>query len=232
MTTLNSKQIETLLAAARRQPSLQSLDWGQGDDGFEEIHGERAHKLRTLAELVESDPKTYDERRARIRDRYIALRFEGIARSGADLKDSNRVIKAARLAFQEGNLETALELLELAIEQHPHEEPLWLAEIEIAFLLRDIGRFVDSARGFHAAHPESKAWLEVARLGRSIAPGEALFGAPSGPRPHEHYGPWPHTPNWIQASWDLTAEVRAADLHRAMARVAADVAPEGASRGR
>jgi hypothetical protein len=40
----------------------------------------------------------------------------------------------------------------------------------------------------------------------------------SGPRDHDHYGPWPHLPNWIQAPWDLTGEVIAADFHRAMAR--------------
>jgi hypothetical protein len=56
------------------------------------------------------------------------------------------------------------------------------------------------------------------RLGRAVAPDEPLFTAGAGARPHEHYGPWPNLPNWIQASWDLTAEVLAADFHRAMLR--------------
>ena len=63
-------------------------------------------------------------------------------------------------------------------------------------------------------HPASEAWKEVSRLGRALAPSESIFGPASGPREHEHYGPWPDLPNWIQANWDLTAEVVAADFHR------------------
>lgn len=79
-------------------------------------------------------------------------------------------------------------------------------------------RVIKSARAFRQAHPAHESWTEVERLGRAIAPGEALFGEVTGPRDYEHYGPWPHLPNWIHASWDLTAEVVAADFHRAMSR--------------
>ena len=41
-------------------------------------------------------------------------------------------------------------------------------------------------------------------------------------RDHDHYGPWPDLPNWIQANWDLTAEVVAVDFHRILKRRAAD----------
>jgi hypothetical protein len=37
-------------------------------------------------------------------------------------------------------------------------------------------------------------------------------------------------PNWIQASWDLTAEVHAADFHRAILRDPADGAPSAEHR--
>jgi hypothetical protein len=226
--SLDSKKLEAMLAAARKRPELEALEWGSGEDGFEAPVETEALSPRTIAALVESDPKTYDARRTRIRDRYIGVRFEGIARSAADLEDPKRVIKAARLAFEEGAREAPLELLELSIEQNPHDESLWLAELEISFLQRDAARFVNSARGFHVSHPESKAWPDVLRLGRSIAPEESLFEGRSAPRAQDHYGPWPDMPNWIQASWDLTAEVIAADFHRAMTGPEEEAADHGA----
>ncbi len=216
---LSAKLIEKLLSRAKARPELAALEWGElGSGDFDEPAAVEApaEEPRTMRALVESDPKTYDTRRTRIRDRYISVRFEGTARSAADLQDPARVIKASRLAFEEGHAESALELLELAIEQNPFEKTLWLAELEMSFLLRDAERFVDSARAYRAAHPQSAEWAEVERLGRALAPTETLFGARQGPRAHEHYGPWPHLPNWIQAPWDLTAEVSGADFRRAM----------------
>jgi hypothetical protein len=162
--------------------------------------------------------RTYDARRLRIRDRYIGARFPGVARGGADLEHAERVIQAARLYFEDGQAHTALELLELAIAQAPREPAMRLAHLEILFLERDAAGFARAARDFIAAHPRDESWHEIARLGRALAPGDALFGESDGPRDHEHYGPWPHLPNWIRASWDLTAEVTAAELHGAMAR--------------
>jgi hypothetical protein len=154
--------------------------------------------------------------RATIRDRYVAVRFPGIAKTSADLEKIDRVIPAARLFFEEGQPDRALELLHLAGEQRPTSEPVRLAELEIAFLVRDKALFIDRARDFRHHLPASKAWGEIARLGHALSPGEALFGPAQGPKGTEHFGPWPDTPNWIQASWDLTAEVLASDLHRAM----------------
>jgi hypothetical protein len=51
-----------------------------------------------------------------------------------------------------------------------------------------------------------------------LCPKEQLFGCAMGPREHDHYGPWPDLPNWIQANWDLTAEVVASDFHRILKR--------------
>jgi hypothetical protein len=168
------------------------------------------------AAVTEEIPATHDARCRRIRDRYIGARFPGVARSAADLENPQRVVKAARLYFEDGQSDTALELLDVAIEQDSRAEALWLAQLEILFLTRNAPRYVETARAFHAMHHASEAWQEVARLGRALAPGEGLFGAASGPRDHDHYGPWPDLPNWIQANWDLTAEVVAADFHRMM----------------
>lgn len=166
------------------------------------------------AAAIEDDPRTGEGRCRRIRDRYIGARFPGVARCAADLADPRRVIKAARLYFEDGQPESALELLDIAILQDSRAEALWLAQLEILFLGRDTQRYVETARAFHALHPSAATWPEVARLGRALVPNESLFGSVTGPRSHDHYGPWPDLPNWIEASWDLTAEVVAADFHR------------------
>jgi len=84
---------------------------------------------------------------------------------------------------------------------------------------RDAAAFTACARDFRAAHPRHAQWAEVLRLGRALCPEEALFREGGGVRAHEHYGPWPDLPNWIQAPWDLTGEILAADFHRAMDRL-------------
>ncbi|HEX4782197.1 MAG TPA: hypothetical protein VH301_15655 [Usitatibacter sp.] len=169
--------------------------------------------LAAAAKTRPADPRSREA--ARVRDRYIAVRFEGIARSSADLSDPERVIKAARLQFEEGHPEAALELIELAVEQDRSEPSLWLAELELAFLLRMRRHFIETARAFREAHPGTDAWTEIDRLGRALAPDEPTFRE-RGKRAHDHYGPWPHLPNWIGAPWDLTSEVLGADFHAAM----------------
>ena len=159
---------------------------------------------------------------ARMRDRYIAARFPGIAESAADLLQTENVIRAARLCFEEEKYHLAHELLHLAAQQSPGEEDVRLAQLEIAFLLRDKGRYGSLASDFRQHFPRSRNWAEVCRLGRAVCPQMELFAAIPGTHPNEHYGPWPDLPNWIQASWDLTAEVLAADFHRGMTRGAPD----------
>jgi hypothetical protein len=210
---------ERILAATREAAiDFAPIEW----DGDKTLARRNEAASAEPTTTLDTDPRGADAKERRIRDRYIGARFPGVARSAADLEAAGRVIKAARLFFEDGDIESALELLDLAIEQDSRAEALWLAQLEIVFLARDAGRFIECARAFHAMHPASEAWNEVSRLGRALAPGHELFGAESGPRDHEHYGPWPDLPNWIQANWDLTAEVTAADFHRLMKRRAAD----------
>jgi hypothetical protein len=154
----------------------------------------------------------------KLRDRYIAARFPCTAQSSADLENPDRMIKAARLFFEEQQPDRAMELLSLAIEQCPAVESLRLAQLEIAFLMRDGGSYRTLALEFRKSHPASKDWEQVARLGRSITPEEAAFASLAGTTPDVNDGPWPDTPNWIHASWDLTSEVLAVDFHCAMKR--------------
>jgi hypothetical protein len=170
---------------------------------------------------VVAAPDANKAQRAKIRGRYLAARFPGVARTAADLFETERVIHAARLYFEERKSDRALELLDLAIAECPADESMPLARLEIAFLTKDAALYVALATSFHQAHPASAQWGEIARLGRAVAPAEASFGVAGGPRDTDHYGPWPDMPNWIQAPWDLTAEVRATEFHQAMARRAA-----------
>jgi hypothetical protein len=156
----------------------------------------------------------------RLRDRYIAARFLGVAPNAAGLRCVDAVVKAARLYFEEERADLAVELLELAAEELPKEPAFPLAQLEILYLARDRAGYVELAQRFRRMHSTSDAWPLVARLGRKIAPGEGLFGAAEGGRDEDHYGPWPDLPNWVRAAWDLTAEVAAADFHRAVRRAA------------
>ena len=211
---------DKLLAATRKAPvDLATIEW-EGDTRATRKVGEGTGTWPVYdpTATVDNDPRGYDARCRRIRDRYISARFPGVARSAADLESPERVVKSARLYFEDGQVDTALELLDVAIEQDSRAEALWLAQLEILFLGRNAARFVECARAFRALHPASDAWAEVSRLGIALAPKESLFGTANGPRQHDHYGPWPDLPNWIQANWDLTAEVVASDFHRILKR--------------
>jgi hypothetical protein len=152
----------------------------------------------------------------KLRNRYAAARFPGVFEDSGDKEGVERVIGAARRYFEEEKFDRAQELLSLAIARTPDATELRLAQIEIAFLMREPSLFTRLAAQFQAAHAGHPAWRDIARLGHAIAPDEPRFATHSGTRAHEHYGPWPDMPNWIGASWDLTSEVLAADFHRAM----------------
>jgi hypothetical protein len=165
--------------------------------------------------------------RAQLRDRYIAARFCGIARGSADLRSPEAVIRAARLYFEEERGDLAIELLSIAEEESPGEASIVLARLELLYLCRERDEYERAARRFLEAHPGHEAWPAIARLGRKLEPASRLFASDGAADAADHYGPWPHLPNWIQAPWDLCAEVVAADFHRAVrALAAAPVAPQ------
>jgi hypothetical protein len=216
-----SAPADRILAAARKAPQLELIEWD--GDGASVPAYQPAARSEPLARTVTDDACEFDAMRRKIRDRYIGARFPGVVRGSADLADAERVIKSARLLFEEERLGDALELLQLAIDEMPAEPSRWLALLEILYLSRDALQFTATARDFRRRHAGAQeAWTEICRLGRALAPAEVLFGVACAPRDHEHYGPWPHTPNWIQAPWDLTSDIAAADFHRAMVRNASN----------
>ncbi len=156
--------------------------------------------------------------RRRIRDRYLAVRFPGAPHTDADLRDSAGVIKSARLYFEDDDLERACELLEIACEVNRDDESPWLAHLEILFLKRKGHEFAELAHRFHERFPGSGRWPEILRLGLRLAPQNKVFhGAhPREADIDEHYGAWPQVQNWIQAPFDLTGDVLAAEFHARM----------------
>jgi len=163
-------------------------------------------------------PEASDVARRRIRDRYLAVRFPGAPHTDEDLRDIAGVIKSARLYFEDGDLERACELLEFACDVNRAEESPWLAHLEILFLKRKGHEFAELAHRFHQRFPNSGRWPEILRLGLRLAPQNRLF---HGAHPHEadidaHYGAWPQVQNWIQAPFDLTGDVLAAEFHARM----------------
>jgi hypothetical protein len=163
--------------------------------------------------------------RRRIRDRYLAVRFPGAPHTDEELRDSTAVIKAARLYFEDGDVARACELLEFACEANAADEMPWLAHLEILFLKRKGHEFAELAHRFHQHFPASGRWPEILRLGLRLAPQNRLFhGAhPREGEIDEHYGAWPQVQNWIQAPFDLTGDVLAAEFHARM-RGGGDVA--------
>lgn len=156
--------------------------------------------------------------RKRIRDRYLAVRFPGAPHTDDELRDSACVIKSARLYFEDGDIDRACELLECAADVNAKDETPWLAHLEILYLRRNARAFTPLAKRFHEHFPGSGRWGEILRLGLRLDPEDPVFRLA---HPHEsaideHYGAWPQVQNWIQAPFDLTGDVLAAEFHAKM----------------
>lgn len=156
--------------------------------------------------------------RKRIRDRYLAVRFPGAPHTDEELRDSAAVIKAARLYFEDDDIDRACELLECATDVNAKDETPWLAHLEILYLKRKARAFTPLAKRFHEHFPNSGRWPEVLRLGFRLDPEDPAFrlAHPHEATGDEHYGAWPQVQNWIQAPFDLTGDVLAAEFHAKM----------------
>lgn len=153
--------------------------------------------------------------RQRIRERFLGGRFPGVPHSVEDLGQTDQVIKTARLFFEDGDVDRACEWLAFASDANP-DERLWLAQLEILFLRRQGPAYAALAAEYRRRFPDSESWPDVARLGARLAPADPLFVGAKTADPDAHYGPWPQVQNWIEAPFDLTGDVLAAEFHAAM----------------
>jgi len=208
---LSADKVAQLLEAAQSRPQLADIAWHEDEavlDGTTALFEGAARWARDGDEAAHaSDPV-----RSRIRDRYISVRFAGVARGAADLENPTRVIKAARLSFEDGEGEAALELLQLALAQNPIDLSLRIAELDLTWRMGERTRFLDAARVFHVLFPRSREWEEIARVARGIAPGDDLFTAPAAEaRADEAPGP-----RWLEPPWSAATSGDAAEFHHAM----------------
>lgn len=164
---------------------------------------------------------------ARIRDRYILARFPGVMRKSEDLADADEVIKAARLYFEDGLAARGVELLRFAVEMDPSREALWLASLQMHFLLRDAAGFAATAGRMHHHHSQATHWTQIAVLGRNLGIKETFFtqlGVRTVPAPKP--GSWPEPPNWLQAPRGLMPEVAAAEMRSRLLEATDSTTPQ------
>lgn len=207
-------QAELARAAAKPIPELADLEWDRETVVAFEAPVEAAPFQESIAP---SGHFIDDPLRHKILDRYITARFAGVATGARDLADSARVVKAARLLFEDGQADRGLELLQVAAEIYPAETATRLARLELLFLERDGQGYRRAAERFQEDHSEAPQWPEIRELGRKLGLDGKLFrdqGVSNNAFPQ--YGPWPGLPNWIQAPWDLSGEVAMAELHSRM----------------
>lgn len=119
------------------------------------------------------------EPRSRLRDAYARARFPDVIVTSADLGDSGVVIDGARRCFGSGQLERALELLQIAIDEHPECEALWLARLELLGFAGAGTRFLEAVREFLDQHPDSEHFDEVVHFWRHLARSRGPGGAPA-----------------------------------------------------
>jgi hypothetical protein len=116
-----------------------------------------------------------DEDRAELRRRYMAERFPEVENGALVLDDPRSVVNAARLLYDDGVTDRAIELLHFAIEQDPDETAPWLALFDIFRRERLSGEYAHLAERFRERHGDSDAWPKVRSVGRSIDPDHPLY---------------------------------------------------------
>jgi len=157
-----------------------------------------------------------------LRRRYIEERFPEIASGTIVPADPDSVVKAARLFYEDGALERAVELLQFAVEENPRTLKPWLALFEIFRLENLTGEFAELAGRFRQHHGTGDHWRKVQFIGREIAPGNLLYREAAidhletiGPAASKKAMPVTFDPlaeNWLNAPMDFTTEALAASL--------------------
>lgn len=153
--------------------------------------------------------------RQRIRDRFLGSRFPGLPHDAEHLGRTDETIRAARVYLEEGDVGRACEWLDFASDANP-DERLWLAHLEILYVTRQAKAFAALAAQGRGRFPGSGNWEDVVSLGARLAPDDALFAAARTACSDNRYGAWPQTLNWIEAPFDLTSDLLAAEFHAAM----------------
>jgi len=103
---------------------------------------------------------------------------------GLDESQIETVVEEADFHIAYGTFDKAVKQLEEALEQHPGEGQLHLKLLETHFAASDAEAFVSAAERMRSKlGSDSSEWSEAARLGREIAPNNALFAGVAAPEP-------------------------------------------------
>lgn len=115
---------------------------------------------------------------ARLRERYLQVRFLGALNREADLADAALVAHAARQFLNDGLVDRAYELAVLAAASHPGDPRLQLVNLEVSFVAGNADRFLRVA-GALAPVADATVRQVIRGLGRQLVPGDTRFGQPA-----------------------------------------------------
>jgi hypothetical protein len=113
--------------------------------------------------------------RRRLHDRYVMSRFPAFSDPRQDLRDVDRVIRYSRELFDDEQPRRAIELLRLAIEEDQSQRTLWLALIELCFLVRDATRFTELILAFSVEFALDVELPTLGAMRRDLMPHDAAI---------------------------------------------------------
>ena len=117
--------------------------------------------------------------RRRLHDRYVISRFPAFSDPRQDFRDADRVIRYSRELFDDEQPRRAIELLRLAIEEDQSQRALWLALIELCFLVRDATRFTELILAFSVEFALDVEVPTLSAMRRDLLPQDpAMANAP------------------------------------------------------
>ncbi len=143
----------------------------------------------------------------RMRERYIAARFLQFPQPAHALRNTSSVMTWARQLMDDDQPRQAAELLQLALEENHAQQPLWLFLIELAYLGKDPGLFVELTESFQLRFPRSEAIPVMDAMGRKLLPADPNYS---------HAAADFVLPDWSTPESELRDELRQRKLHAAL----------------
>jgi hypothetical protein len=166
--------------------------------------------------LEAGDPADQDRFR---RLRYMHERFPELATHTVSIDDTDSVINAARLHYEEGEdkaaRDKACEMLNFAIEERPQEIRFWLAQFEIYRLDQAAAEFTELATKFHLLFSHTEAWPKVRHIGYELDPANPLFAA-AGRAAEAGMRFDPAIENWLNSPMDFSINALVGELRSAL----------------
>ncbi|MBL8511092.1 MAG: hypothetical protein JNM52_05555 [Betaproteobacteria bacterium] len=113
--------------------------------------------------------------RQRLRERYIATRFAQFPNPRSALRHTEEVQRWALQLQDDGESALAVELLQLALEEDPSQQPLWLHLLELVFLDGDTATFISLVDAYRQRFGNDPANTAIDAMGHDLAPKDDRF---------------------------------------------------------